>query len=128
MPAVSEGCGEAALAGNDPVVTGELLLKLRQEMGLSRPDFGRLVGLSDRSVASWEGGADLRPSSLRTIIEVGRLHQRLRAAFPDATQLAAWLRTPNKAFEGSTPIQVVERGEIDRLWRMVYFLESGTPG
>jgi hypothetical protein len=26
------------------------------------------------------------------------------------------------------PIEVIERGEIDRLWEMVYRLRSGIPG
>jgi len=29
--------------------------------------------------------------------------------------------------DGSTPLQVIERGETDRIWRMVYELESGEP-
>jgi hypothetical protein len=33
----------------------------------------------------------------------------------------------NPAFDGSTPLQVIERGETDRIWRMVYELESGEP-
>ena len=41
--------------------------------------------------------------------------------------IAAWLETPNEAFEGSSPPQVIERGESDRIWRMVYFLRSGEP-
>lgn len=115
------------LSKDDPTVTGELLSHLRHEMGLNRADFARLVGLSDRSVAAWEGGADLKPSSLRTIIEIGRLYTKLRESFPSSEQLALWLKTPNKAFEGSQPIQVIERGEVDRIWRMIYFLESGSP-
>jgi hypothetical protein len=39
-----------------------------------------------------------------------------------------WLKSPNQAFGGSTPLQVVERGEIDRIWRRLYDLESGQPG
>ncbi len=31
------------------------------------------------------------------------------------------------AFDGSTPLQVIERGETDRIGRMVYELESGEP-
>jgi hypothetical protein len=41
--------------------------------------------------------------------------------------VTAWLETPNEAFDGSTPLQVIERGESDRLWRMIYFLRSGEP-
>lgn len=115
------------LSKNDPSVSGELLSSLRHEMGLNRADFARTVGLSERSVAAWEGGADLKESSLRTIVEIGRLYAKLRQSFASPEQLAAWLKTPNKAFGGSQPLQVIERGEIDRIWRMIYFLESGSP-
>jgi hypothetical protein len=60
--------------------------------------------------------------------EIGRLYAKLRQAFPSAGQLTSWLNAPNKAFGGVPPLQVIERGETDRVWRMVYFLESGTPG
>jgi hypothetical protein len=39
-----------------------------------------------------------------------------------------WLREPNPAFDGSTPVQVIERGQMDRIWRMLYYAESGEPG
>jgi len=42
-------------------------------------------------------------------------------------QIGHWLKSPNPAFDGSTPLQLVERGEIDRIWRMLYDLESGQP-
>jgi transcriptional regulator with XRE-family HTH domain len=122
MPQMAE-----LLSKTDPTVSAELLSSLRQEMGLSRADFARLVGLSERSVATWETGADLKESSLRTIVEVGRLYAKLRQSLASPEQLADWLKTPNKAFSGSQPLQVIERGEIDRVWRMVYFLESGSP-
>jgi DNA-binding XRE family transcriptional regulator len=121
MPQLAE-----LLSKNDPTVSGELLSGLRHEMGLNRVDFARLVGLSERSVATWEGGADLKESSLRTIVEIGRLYTKLRQSFASPEQLATWLKTPNKAFGGSQPLQVIERGEIDRIWRMIYFLESGS--
>lgn len=44
------------------------------------------------------------------------------------TQLSRWLKQPNSAFDGSTPLQVIERGEADRIWLMLYDLESGQPG
>jgi hypothetical protein len=42
--------------------------------------------------------------------------------------IGPWLKQPNAAFDGSTPLQVIERGESDRIWRMVSELESGEPG
>lgn len=115
------------LANDDPSVSGDMLSDLRREFGLNRLDFARMVGLSERSVATWEAGADLKESSLRRIVEIGRLYLKLRQSFASPEQLASWLKTPNKGFGGSQPLQVIERGEIDRVWRMVHFLESGSP-
>jgi hypothetical protein len=40
--------------------------------------------------------------------------------------IPGWLETPSDGFGGLKPVEVVERGEGDRLWRMIYFLGSGT--
>lgn len=47
------------------------------------------------------------------------------AQIMDAGDIAGWMEEPNEAFGGSTPLQVVERGEIDRLWQMIYAVQSG---
>ncbi|PZR72924.1 MAG: hypothetical protein DLM52_12000 [Chthoniobacterales bacterium] len=39
-----------------------------------------------------------------------------------------WLQRPNKQFDGSTPLQVIERGETDRLWQMIWQLREGNSG
>lgn len=53
-----------------------------------------------------------------------QLHKRLSRVVK-ASAIPAWLEKPNQAFDGFTPIELVERGEIDRLWDMIYHLESG---
>jgi len=103
------------------------LREVRSRLGLNRADFARFVGLSERTVATWENGGELKEASVRTIVEIGRLTTKLREIFASADALGSWLKTANPAFAGSQPIQLVERGEIDDLWRMVYFLESGQP-
>ena len=42
--------------------------------------------------------------------------------------MAGGLQEPNSAFEGSTPRQVIEPGETDRIWPMIYTIESGAAG
>ena len=42
--------------------------------------------------------------------------------------IGPWLKESNPAFDGSTPLQVIERWETDRVWRMIYELHSGEPG
>lgn len=43
----------------------------------------------------------------------------------DFKEIPAWLQTPNDAFDGLKPLEAIERGETDRLWSMIFFLESG---
>jgi hypothetical protein len=38
-----------------------------------------------------------------------------------------WLHNPNEAFDGLKPLEVIARGQIDRIWRMIFYLESGMP-
>ncbi len=49
------------------------------------------------------------------------------AEIMDADDIAAWMESPNQAFDGSTPLQLVERGEIDRLWQMIFAIRTGQP-
>ena len=56
--------------------------------------------------------------------EIKRFRERLAAVVkPEA--IPQWLETPNPTFDGLKPLEVIERGEIDRLWNMIYYLESG---
>ena len=45
-----------------------------------------------------------------------------------ASAQAALAPGAGDGFDGSTPLQVVERGEIDRIWRMLFDLESVRSG
>lgn len=58
---------------------------------------------------------------------IDRLFDELEK-FIASEDIGPWLKEPNPAFDGSTPLQVVERGETDLVWRMLYELESGEPG
>lgn len=56
--------------------------------------------------------------------EVGEFLRRLaEVVSPEA--IPEWLDTPNDAFDGLKPVDVIERGEIARLWDMLFYLESG---
>jgi len=87
----------------------------------------RLTGYSSRAVAGWASGKPLSRSSAQRVAEIERLCDALgKIVKPE--NIGRWLQIPSEAFDGSTPLQVIERGEVDRLWRMIYCLESGEPG
>ena len=39
--------------------------------------------------------------------------------------IGEWMKTPNEAFDGLKPLEVIERGEADRIWQMIYEMRSG---
>jgi DNA-binding transcriptional regulator YiaG len=97
---------------------------VRGRLGLSRKVFSRLAGFSERAIADWEGGKPVSEPGLRRIKELVRFRDRLSEVVA-ADAIPAWLDTPNDAIDGLKPLEVIERGEIDRLWNMIFYLESG---
>lgn len=103
------------------------LHKLAEKFGLRQETLSRLTGFSLRAVAGWASGKQPSAPVQRALTEMDRLLDHL-SRLMEPKQVGKWLKEPNAAFDGSTPVQVIERGQIDRIWRMLYFVESGEPG
>ena len=88
--------------------------------------FGRLVNVSVRTIAEVESSQKKVEKLRRNYVEAKRLCDALDEVV-DSNELGTWFDTPNDAFSGLKPIEVIERGEIDRLWDMFYRLRSGVP-
>jgi len=105
-----------------------VISRFQKDFGLTQPVVVRMTGYSPRSVASWSKGVKATEPARRKFTELVRLFDALADLMENPKEVAEWLQEPNSAFDGSTPLQVIERGEADRLWRMIYTLESGDPG
>ncbi len=105
--------------------TVRTLRQIRDDLGLTQAELARLLGFSTRWVATQEAsGARADAGAERRLLEIARLVEALsRVVQPEGLQ--GWFIQPNAAFQGLKPLEVVERGQIDRLWQMVFFLESG---
>lgn len=101
--------------------------ELRHALGLNRRLFSRLTGYSERAIADWEAGKVVSDSTRQRLTEIQRLQQALAHVMKGAF-VGPWLQSPNPAFDGFKPIEIVERGEIDRIWRLIFLLEAGQPG
>lgn len=100
--------------------------QLRMHFELTQPKFARVLGVSVRRLASLESGEKPSEPIRRKITEADRLRVALQKLVRDET-LGPWMDTPNQAFGGRRPIQVIEDGQIDLLWAMIYDLQSGNP-
>lgn len=114
-------------AGNGKVGRSEAIRQFCREVNITIDTFTRLIGTSRRTVATWLAGDPPNRANQRNVSEMFRLFESLAEVVP-ASQIGPWLDRPNPAFEGSTPLQVIERGESDRLWRMIWELRMGNSG
>ena len=96
-----------------------------QRFRVVRPDLTRLTGYSLRAVDKWAAGSSPGGAAKKQLKELVRLFDAL-ADTMETHYIGDWLKTPNDAFDGSTPLQVIERGESDRIWTMIYEVRSGT--
>jgi hypothetical protein len=114
-------------SANGKVRRPEAIREFCREVNITMDTFTRLVGASRRAVATWLAGNPPNRANQRNVSEMSRLFDALAEVVP-ASQIGPWLDIPNPAFEGSTPLQVIERGESDRLWRMIWELRMGNSG
>jgi len=99
---------------------------LRFALEMPRSKFARLMGRTERAVVDWESGkAAPQGLSQQRLRELERLTEALHGLFKDE-DLGIWFDTPNAVLGWLKPIEVIERGESDRLWQMIFELKAGT--
>lgn len=108
-------------------IGGRSKLRLRDQLDMTREVFSRVVNVSLRTIAKVEQDQSEVVKLQRPYVEVARLVEALGDVV-DAEAIGPWFVTPNPAFDGMKPIELIERGEIDRLWDMVHRLQYGMPG
>ena len=92
---------------------------LCETYGMRREELSRLTGFSLRALADWSSGKLPSQPAQRRLQEIRRFLDAL-AGLVQPTAIPTWMRSPNPAFGRLTPLQVIELGEIDRLWAMIH--------
>ena len=98
---------------------------LRQDLGVSQELMARLLDVSLRTLSRLEGSTE-PPKPPRALGELSRLTEGLLSIIRRES-LASWIDRPNQAFGGLKPIEVIERGEVDRIWKMIHQVGAGEP-
>lgn len=89
---------------------------LRDAFRLSRERLARLIGVSTKTVERWEA-RPAQPARDETRARVAALREiaELGTAVYTADGLAAFLRAPLREFDGLSAIQLIERGDAERV-------------
>jgi hypothetical protein len=99
---------------------------VRNSLGVSRDIFARMTGFSVRAIAGWEAGRVIGEPGMRRLKEMARLRSALAEVMRESF-IPTWLTNPCEELGNLKPVEVLERGESDRLWRTVLLLGSGLP-
>lgn len=89
-----------------------------------------LGGLSSRTYARWKAGETGRIDrdlGTRLSLLMG-IHKGLRYLFSDPERGYAWVKKPNRAFDGRTPVDVMAQGQIFSLARVRSYLDAERGG
>lgn len=101
---------------------------LRSVLGVSQASIARMLGTTPRTVSRWRtsssSSAAPRPATAQALRELGRLRWLLETDL-GADAARCWIRQPNAAFRGEAPIDLLLRGERDRVLGLVTMLGEG---
>ena len=90
--------------------------ELRSDLDLSRERMARLVDVSSKTIERWEERESL-PASSRIRVQFSRLAELrdlgLTVYTPEGFK--SFLRTPLPVFNGRSPLQMIEVGEIEHV-------------
>lgn len=115
---------EQAATYQSAKVSGQALYAWRRSIGLNRETFARLANFSERSLATYEKHKEFPMTIRPQINEAVRLVTALLEIIP-ADQLADWLHSANPGFGDRKPWTLIEKGERDLLWQMIYQTRQG---
>ncbi len=80
---------------------------LRKYLDLTQADVADAVGVTHRTVQNWEARKQVPSRKLRDLHELSKL----LPDYMDKSQIAEWMHSPNEAFGGLTPRQLIQEGK-----------------
>ena len=106
------------------VATTTRIESLRRKLDVTQRVMARILGVTERTVIDLEGGRALSEGITRRVTELDRLQRELSKVVRPQT-IGRWLLDPNDAFDGEAPADLIAKGKMDLLWRMIFELRSG---
>ena len=106
------------------VATTNRIEAVRRKLDVTQKVMARILGVTERTIIDLEGGRALSEGIGRRVTELDRLQRELGKVVRSQA-IGRWLTEPNDAFDGDAPADLIAKGKVDVLWRMIFELRSG---
>ena len=106
------------------VATTNRIEAVRRKLDVTQKVMARILGVTERTIIDLEGGRALSEGISRRVTELDRLQREL-AKVVRSQAIGHWLTDTNDAFDGDAPADLIAKGKVDLLWRMIFELRSG---
>lgn len=103
------------------------LRNLRSKFGCSQEIMGRIIGVSGRTIARWEGEeSEPHPLARQQVRQLHNLLEKMEGVIKKGLE-KEWLNTPNEVLKNKTPLEIIEQGSagIQEVTRLLGRLEWG---
>lgn len=102
---------------------------IRSIVDMSEKDFAGISGISPRSLSRLKSEQKIPSHTAEVALSVLRIHQKAQEIFPDNGQAVQWMKQPNAALQGRTPVESAQNRfgaeeVLDILTRMEYGVYS----
>jgi len=111
----------------DPCAALRGFFAIMQAWGLSVDDARALLGTpAERTFYAWRAGNAVRMpmDTLRRISYVAGIYKALELLYSDPNMADGWIRRPNRAFGGQTPLQRMRAGDVTDLAAVRSYLDA----
>jgi hypothetical protein len=113
--------------GANPAAALRGFFAITQAWGLNAEDARALLGLpAERTFYAWRAGNAVRvpTDTMRRIGYVAGIYKALELLYSDSHLADDWIKRPNRAFGGQTPLQRMRAGDVTDLAAVRLYLDA----
>lgn len=108
-----------------PKAVAKLIDHLKDRGGLKGMDVANIASVSPATVSRWSGGTAMPHPKTQLLIADLRYLVDLLAEFYDPEETRLWLYSKHRLLDGERPIDLIHKGEADRVLTIIESLAEG---
>jgi uncharacterized protein (DUF2384 family) len=103
----------------------EKLEAIQKFADINGREIAQLLGTREETISRWRGGkSEPQPKMRDSLLQLGWLLGQLAELY-EPKEAHLWLFSPHKLLNGERPVDLIERGETERILQVIAQLKDG---